>query len=162
MDWAAITPTASPSLDHTSRGKALAVALRTNAALRLTGQWRAYLHCFNGRFFHQRRDFVADQVARCHEYVTCLWMHDVVQRNPTYNPIAQWLDDLLVLLQRLHFDSAQGSAIFLIDDDILCHIHQTTRQIACIRGLECGIGQSLTRSVRGDEILQNGKSFLKV
>ena len=89
-------------------------------------------------------------------------MNDVLQRNPSHDSIAQWLDDLLVLLQRLHFDSAQGSAIFFIDDDILCHIHKTTCQIARICGLECGICQSLTRSVRGDEVLQNGKSFLEV
>ena len=45
-------------------------------------------------------------------------------------------------------DSALCSTVDLADDDVLRNVHQTTGQVTRVGGAECGIGQTLTSTVR--------------
>src|SRR5262249_10337872 len=48
------------------------------------------------------------------------------------------------------------------DDDVLRDVDQAASQVAGIRGLQSGIGQSLTSAVRRDEVFQHRQSFAEV
>ena len=57
---------------------------------------------------------------------------------------------------------AVRAAIGLGDDDVLRDVDETTRQVTRVRGLQRGIGQALTSTVRRVEVLQNVEAFAEV
>ena len=56
-------------------------------------------------------------------------------------------------------DAALGLAIVLAHDDVLRHVDQTTGQVTRVRGTKRGVGQTLTSTVRVDEVLQHGQAL---
>ena len=58
-------------------------------------------------------------------------------------------------------DAILGAAIFLRDDDILSDHEELTSEISGLGGIECRIGETLTRSVSSDEIFDRGQAFLR-
>src|SRR5690606_18918107 len=55
--------------------------------------------------------------------------------------------------------AALGTAVLFADDNVLRNVYQTTGQVTGVCGLQCGIGQALTRTVGCDEVLQNRQAF---
>ena len=56
-------------------------------------------------------------------------------------------NDLVATLQRRADQSAQGSAVFLGDDNIVGDVYQTTRQITGVGSLHGRIGKTLASAV---------------
>ena len=77
-----------------------------------------------------------------------------------FNAVANAFHDFVVLTEWCHGQTA-GMAIVLGDDDVLGHIHQTTGQVTASAVFR-PCPQTLPRTVRGDEVLQDAQSFLKV
>ena len=50
----------------------------------------------------------------------------------------------------------------LLDDHVLRHVHELARHVAGVGGLERGVGQTLARAVRRDEVFQNRQTFAEV
>ena len=73
---------------------------------------------------------------------------DLVQRNAAHDAVAQRFDFDAGFNNRLDVNAFVGAAIEFVDDDVLRHVDQTTRQVARVRGLQSGIGQALTSAVR--------------
>ena len=48
------------------------------------------------------------------------------------------------------------------DDDVLRRVHELVRQVARVRRLEGGVGQTLARAVGGDEVLHDGQALAEV
>ena len=48
------------------------------------------------------------------------------------------------------------------DDDVLRHVDEPAGQVAGVRGLEGGVGQTLAGAVRGDEVLEHRQAFAEV
>ena len=69
---------------------------------------------------------------------------------------------LSVTLADLHRQAALGAAILFTHDHVLGDVHQTTGQVARLCGTQCGIGQTLTRAVLGDEVFQHGQAVAVV
>ena len=63
---------------------------------------------------------------------------------------------------RLHDQTLVGAAIHLGDHQILGHVNQTTGQVTGVGGLQCGIGQTLTGTVGGDEVLEYVQALTEV
>ena len=63
---------------------------------------------------------------------------------------------------RPRLDAVERAAIVIGDDHVLRHVDETTRQVARVRGLERGIGQTLTSAVRRDEVLEHRQAFAEV
>ena len=87
---------------------------------------------------------------------------DVLGHHAAQHALAQRLDHVAALDEAGHGDAIGGAAISVGDHQVLGHVHQTPRQITGVGGLERGIGQTLARTVRGDEILQHGETFAEV
>ena len=55
-----------------------------------------------------------------------------------------------------------GAAVDLADDDFLRHVDETPREVTGVRGAERRVGQTLTGTVRRDEVLEDGQTFTEV
>ena len=59
-------------------------------------------------------------------------------------------------------DTTERTTVFLVDDDIVRYIDETTCEVTGIGRLQSGIGKTLTGTVRRDEVLQHRHTFFKV
>ena len=55
----------------------------------------------------------------------------------------------------LHFKAVRRAAIFFGDDAVLRHVNQTARQVARVRRLQGGVGETLAGAVRRVEVLEH-------
>ena len=78
-----------------------------------------------------------------------------MNRHAAKDALAERYHNLVVLLDFLTYQTTQGAAVLLMDNDIVGHIHKTTGQITCIGSLKRGIGKTLTGTVGGNEVLQH-------
>ena len=147
--------------DETSGSQVAAVAHHANPALRFAGQHRANLHALDSRGLNRHREFFGDLLVDVDDDVAVVVL-DLLERNAAHNAVAQRFDDFAGFDDTLDVDAVDGAAIVFADDDVLRHIDQTTSQVAGIRSLERGIGQSLTSAVRRDEIFQHRQPFTEV
>src|SRR5262249_23631247 len=60
------------------------------------------------------------------------------------------------------FEAQDRAAIVFRDYDILGNVDETTRQVPGVGRLERRIRQTLTRTVRRDEVLENRQTFAEV
>src|SRR5690606_17949346 len=58
--------------------------------------------------------------------------------------------------------AALGAAVLLADDDVLGHVHETTREVARVGGPQSGVRQTLAGAVRRDEVLEDGQALAVV
>ena len=55
-----------------------------------------------------------------------------------------------------------GSAVLLTDDDLLRNVYKTACEVTGVRGSQRGVGKTLTRTTRGDEVFENVKTLTVV
>src|SRR5690606_616003 len=58
-----------------------------------------------------------------------------------------------------HGDRPVRAAVLLADDDVLRDVHQTAGQVTGVGGTQRRVRQTLTGTVRGDEVLQYGQTL---
>src|SRR5262249_44946525 len=59
-------------------------------------------------------------------------------------------------------DTVQRAAVEIAHHGVLRHVDEATGEVTGVRGLERGIGQTLARAVRGDEVLEHRETFTEV
>ena len=125
-----------------------------------TSDKHAFDTCILDRLCFLIGDFMVDR----DDDLSGVRIHDVLQCIETGDAIGQGLDDLVLLgiLDCGPDDSVDGSAVILVDDDVLGDIDKSSCKVSGLSGLESGIGQSLSGSVGGDEELDDRKTFLEV
>src|SRR5690554_3612736 len=89
-------------------------------------------------------------------------LENILGGNPAQYALAQRLDDITTFDMRLHDQTLVGATVDLGDHQVLGHVNQTTGQVTGVRGLQCGIGQTLTGTVGRDEVLQYVQTFTEV
>ena len=89
-------------------------------------------------------------------------MDHVVQGDTAQNTIVEGLHDVVVALDGRSSQAAERTTVLLVDDHVLCDVNQTACQITGVSRLQCGIGKTLTSTVRRDEILEHRKPLLEV
>ena len=70
--------------------------------------------------------------------------------------------DVAAIDHGAHLDAARGAAVFGGDDAVLRHVDQTAGQVAGVRGLQRGVGETLARAVGRVEVLEHREAFLEV
>lgn len=80
----------------------------------------------------------------------------------TQDTVVERSHNILVLLYLGSRQTPQSSTVFFRDDDIVRYIDQTACQITRIGCFEGRIGKTFTGTVRRDEVLQHGQTFLEV
>ena len=67
----------------------------------------------------------------------------LLERDAADDAVAQRLDDFARLDDRPRLDAVHRAAIDLVDDDVLRHVDETTRQVARVRSLQRRVGRPL-------------------
>ena len=139
-----------------------AIALGTQAIPGFADEGRTHPHLvdtqavdvLHGRFVEQGAGFV--------ERFLRFRVDDIAGGHATEDAVTQGLDHLAALDERLHGHTVGGAAIVFGDHQILGDVDQTAREVARVRGFECGVGQALARAVRGDEVLEYVQTLAEV
>ena len=76
--------------------------------------------------------------------------------------VAELLDDLAALDERSHLDALHRAAVEVGDDGVLRDVDETAGQVAGVRRLERGVGETLTGAVGRDEVLEDREAFAEV
>ena len=84
---------------------------------------------------------------------------DLIQGGTSEHSGTQRNQRFVAFFHRLDFDAVHRIAVLHGDDHVLRNVDQLTRQIARVSRLQGGIGQTFTRAVRGDEVLQHAQTF---
>ena len=153
-------------VDGRTASKVAAVALAANALLRLARQHRADADFLHLRLLDRLGMTLFDQFAGLDDDLGVLALgagdDDVLLRRTAKNTRAERHDHLTGVDDRLHVDAGVGAAILFRDDGVLRDVDETARQVARVRRLQGGVGQTLTGAVGGVEVLQNRQAFLEV
>ena len=120
------------------------------------------MSCLDAELDHRRRRDLVDEVARLDERRFGNGVHDGFAGNPARDAGAQVHHFFVAFVDRLDHDAVGRAAVIIGDDDVLRSVHELVREVARIRRLERGIGQTLASTVGGDEILQHGQTFAEV
>ncbi len=148
-------------VDQLARGQRTAVAHRAGADGGLAGQDRAGLDLLDaaldelldedvaqvgaGRGQHLPvDDDVLGEAARVHGRLDVALLAEHSVRVPARD---------------LETQTAVGAAVLLADDDVLGDVDQTTGEVTRVGGTQSGVRQTLTGTVRGDEVLQHGQAL---
>src|SRR5690606_18221380 len=86
----------------------------------------------------------------------------VDSRHTTKNPVTQRFDHFTAFNQRLQGVTLGGAAVVLGDDEVLRNVDQTAGQVTRVGSLKSRIGQTFTRTVSRDEVLQYVQPFTEV
>ncbi len=148
-------------LDHLARAEVTAVAEDADAALGLAGEHGADLHLLDTGSLNCAGQVFVDLLIDFDDGLT-LEVLELLERHAANDAVAQGLDGLAGFDDRGDVDAFDSAAVLVRDDDILRHVDETASEVTRVRGLECGIGQTLTRAVRRDEVLQHGEAFAEV
>ena len=138
------------------------VTLSADAVARLTGDRGTHHDLVYASLFEQVHPaFVKQRTAFADNFVAAR-AHDIHRGHTTEDALAQWLDDIAALDNRLHHQALIGTTVDRGDDHVLGNIDQTTGQIPGVGGLERRIGETLTRTVGRDEVLKYVQTLAEV
>ena len=119
-------------LDHAGRSQVAAVALRANTAARLAGQHRTDFHRLQRRLFDGLGNRLGDLLAGLAKHLAGQRVNHVVQGHTAQDAVVEGLYHVVVALDGRSRQSAQRAAVLLVDDHVLCNVHQTARQVTCV------------------------------
>ncbi len=139
-----------------------AVALGADAVAGFAGQRGAHLDLVDTGSFDQIEHVFIEHLARRNDDLLGLGVDHVDSGHTAEHAVAQRFDDFAAFDQRAHIGAVGRAAIVLGDHQILRHVHQTAGEVAGVRSLQRGVGQTLARAVRGDEVLQHVQAFTEV
>src|ERR1700712_5635590 len=139
-----------------------AVARRTHAGARRTGQHRTHLDVGDAGSQQRIDRGIAEIVATLDDHVAAL-VDGVGRQCPRVRRgldvrIADQASVRLPLRNRGRY-ATLGAAVLLADDDVLRNVHQTAGQVTRVCGTKRGVGQALTSTVGVDEVLQNRQAL---
>src|SRR5690606_34101407 len=151
-------------VDELARGERAPVALGARADARLAREDRAHLGLAHAGGHRGVDEDVARVVARlAHDVAVGV---DQVGREGTRVDARLHLRVTHELARELLGDrqgqAALGAAVLLADDDVLGHVHETTREVARVGGPQSGVRQTLAGAVRRDEVLEDGQALAVV
>src|SRR5690606_14600874 len=149
-------------VDLVTTGQIATVALGANTVTGFTGDRRTHHHFVDAVALDELDPLLVDQRASRHDDFVGTRLRHVLGNHSTQYAITQRLDDVPALDVRSQQQALLGAAIPLVHHQILCHVNQTTSQVTGVRGLQCGIRQTLTSTVGGDEVLEYVQSFTEV
>ena len=155
------------NIHESARSQGPAVALCANAALRFASKHRTRLN-----FLNAMRNQVTQNVHRkristlCQNCSAIGRIENICSKQArvwtTVSSLNKRQIAVFVAISNFHHKTALSAAIFFTHDYFLRNVHKTTSQVARFCRTKCGICQTLTSAVLGDEVLQHGQTIAVV
>ncbi len=149
-------------VDDVATRQVTTIAVRTYTKVGVTGYDGTYFHGVNRVRFQQITPVLVQQCVTWNQNICGTRLQNVFSSHTAQNAIAQRLFNITTLDNRGHGDTFEGATIVFGNHQILRNVYQTTRQITGVSGFQCGIRQTFTRTVRGDEVLEYVQTFTEV
>src|ERR1051326_2742079 len=149
-------------LDELAAREVASVAAAADAAPGLAREHRTDLHLLDARFLNGVRELLGDLVVLRPQLLARERVVNVFLRHTACGAVAQRLEDVAAFHDGGDDDAVERLAILFGDDDVLRHVDETAGEVSGVGGLERRVGQTLTRAVGGDEVLQHGEAFAEV
>ncbi len=130
--------------------------------LGLAGEHRTNLDTLYGRLLNDLCDGLGNLLTGSHDELTSIRMNDIVNADTTEDALVERRDGLVAILQGGADQATQRATVFLVDDDVVRDVNETTRQVTGVGRLHGGVGQTLTGTVGRDEVLQHRHTLLEV
>src|SRR5690606_5721699 len=147
---------------HFASRQIAAIALGAASHPRFAGEQRPDLYFLNISILDLLSDLVGDLgIGRTDQFVRHRIV-DVVHRNPSEDTLRQRFDDIFVVLECRDLQAAERTAVVFGDHEVLCHVYETTRQVASIGRLQRRVGKTRPRTVRGDKVLEYVQTFPEI
>src|SRR5208282_4712409 len=147
--------------DEAARGQVAAVAHDADTAFGFAGKHGTDFYPLDAGGLNRAGEFFRDLLIDVHHHVAVV-VFQLFERYAAHNAVAQWLDDFAGFDDTRDVDAVDRAAIVFADDYVLRHIDETTSQVAGVSRLKRCIGQTFTRAVSRDEVLQHGQPFAEV
>ena len=149
-------------IDDVATRQVTTVAVRTYTKVGVTRYNRTYFNRVDRVLFQQVTPlFVQQRVAR-NKDISSTRLQNVFSSYTTQYAIAQRLFNVTTLDNRSHHDTFMGTTIVFGNHQVLRHVNQTTSQVTGVRRFQCGIRQTFTSTVGGDEVLEYVQTFTEV
>ena len=135
----------------------------------LTGQYGTDLNGLTSGLFQNLNNSLGalgrTHVVRLHHYFAGIGIGNGLGNIPAGKTVFQGLDGLAAVHKGLDLhvgDLAVLAAVYFTDDQVLRYVYQTSGQITGVSRTESRIGQTLTCTVCGDEVLQYVQTLTEV
>ena len=149
-------------IDRRAAGKITPIAFGADAVAGLASERRADADFLHARRLDSLDLLLLDQLAGLDDHLAGGWILHVLGRGATEHAGAERHRDLAGLDQRPRGDARGRTAVLLGDDAVLRHVDQTAGQIARVRRLQRGVGETLAGAVGRVEILEHRQPLLEV
>src|SRR5690606_36804833 len=149
-------------VDLVTTGQIAAVALGADAVAGFAGDRRTHHHFVDAVALDELDPLLVDQGAGRNDDLVAARLRYVLGDHTAEHALAQRLYDVAAFDVRGHQQAVLGAAVDLGHHQVLGHVDQTTGQVTGVRGFQCGIRQTLTSTVGGDEVLQYVQTFAEV
>ncbi|MPL98794.1 hypothetical protein SDC9_45003 [bioreactor metagenome] len=149
-------------VDERAARQIATVAERADALLGLAGQRRADPHGLHAVRLDQVGLAFVDQLVLAHDHVVGAGNQNVIRRDAAEDALGKRRHDFAVVDGSGRGNRMLGAAVMRAHDAVLRDVDETTGQVARVRGLQRGVGQTLTGAVGRVEVLEHGQAFLEV
>ena len=149
-------------LNHFAGSKVAAVAFGADAVFCLTGENGADFHFLQRGFFDDFADIFGQLLASTDDEFASVGVVDVMDGGTSEQFFTKGDDNVFTFLEGCGGQSAEGTAVFGGNDDIVGHVDETTGEVTSVSSFKSGIGKTFTSTVGRDEVLKHGEAFFKV
>src|SRR5690554_32319 len=150
------------AVDHGAAAEVAAIAVCAQTMAGFAGQRCANLDFVDAQRIDELDAVFVQQRTGLDGGFLGVGIDDVDGSHAAQNAVAQRFDDFAAFHQGLHGVTLRGAAIVFGNDQVLRDVDQTASEVTRVRCLERRIGQTLTRTVRRDEVLQYVQPFAEV
>ena len=150
------------NVDAITRAEMQAVTGGTATALAFAGEHGADLHLLYADLHEADGLLLGYDIASLDDGFLRDWILDGLARSASVDPGLEVHDFFVTFVNGADVNAVGGSAILLGYDDVLGHIDELPRHVTGVSGLQSRIGQTLTSTVGGDEVFQNGQTLTEI
>ena len=151
-----------PDIDHLVRRQISSITHPAKSPLRLTREDRPDLDDLDARGFDRLGRILPDELTGRDQKLPIDRIVDVFECNVTHDSVGKRLDDVFTLLEGHHLETEYGTAVVRGDGDVLRHVDQAPGEVPCVSGFESRVGETFSRPVRRDEVLDHTEALAEV
>ncbi|MNM57038.1 hypothetical protein D3C81_682250 [compost metagenome] len=138
------------------------IAVCTHTKVGFTAHYGTDFNAVDRVLFQQVTGLLVQQGVAWHQDVSRTRLDNIFCCHTTQNAFAQWLFNVTTFDNRSHHDAVVSTTVVFGNYQVLRHVNQTTGQITGVSRFQCGIRQTFTSTVRGDEVLEYVQTFTEV
>ncbi len=150
------------TFDGHAGGHVHAVAVLADTIGGLAGKRCSDMDRIDSETFDLLGDLAGDHLVLGNDGLVRQRVDDRLTARSAEDDLSQWDIDFLAFVDRSLGQASLGAAILFRDDHGLGDVVELSCEVSGVRRLECGIGQSLSGTVSGGEVLENVQAFAEV